>query len=548
MTLSRSRPDEDYDNEKAQALIRAVIIGCVCLYLLPQILGGIAPPEARFVAYLVTCHWLFAVALYGWIARHPGGNTPRRVITVLLDLGGMTYAMAVGGAPFLPLYMIVIRLIVGNGLRYGTGALTASTVAALISIAVTTYCNAYWRDNPFVVLTLTAITLLVPTYLYTLLKRLRGAYAREQEANLSKSRFLAQASHDLRQPIHAISLFTACLRSARLGPDELQMVENIDRSLQSVSRLFKSLLDISTLDSGKLEPRLEPVSIDAIIEDVRRQNSEAALRDGTALRARPCKCVVNTDRALLTTMVQNIVNNAIKYAPGRPILIACRRRRGRLAIQVYDRGPGIAVEHQERVFDEFYRVRQRGDRDLEGVGLGLPIVRRLGTLLDLAVTLRSVPGRGTCVSIGNLPVTRDPGPAAAGDARDPSPTMGGLRVLLVEDDEAVLRATASLLETWGCRVQAESAIPDAVPEIDLLITDFELGNGVTGTECIAAVRGLLGRALPAVVISGHDATRVRADLGAPDIPILSKPVRPAELRSVLLAARLRMRPDPSPDR
>jgi len=183
---SRRRRDEAYDNEKAQALIRAVVIGLACLYLLPQIYGGIAPPEARFVAYLVTCHLVFAVALYGWITRNPGSNTPRRVVTFVLDLGGMTYTMAVGGAPFLPLYAIVIRLIVGNGLRYGVTALKASTAAALVSLAITTYCNAYWRANPFLVLTLTAITVLVPTYIYSLLERLRGAYEREQEASMSK--------------------------------------------------------------------------------------------------------------------------------------------------------------------------------------------------------------------------------------------------------------------------------------------------------------------------------------------------------------------------
>ena len=119
-------------------------------------------------------------------------------------------------------------------------------------------------------------------------------------------------------------------------------------------------------------------------------------------------------------------------------------------------------------------------------------------------------------------------------------------MLLVEDDEAVLRATASLLQTWGCRVQAEPAIPEAVAEVDLLVTDFELGNGVTGTDCIAAVRRLAGQALPAVVMTGHDAARVRADLGTADVPILSKPIRPAELRSVLVAARIGMRPRPAP--
>ncbi len=402
-------PGEKADNEKAQTLIRLVAIGCMGVYVLPQALAGIGPPGLRLVAALVTAHWFVTAAIYAWISRHPSDNGRRRALAFALDIAGITYTMSIGGAPFLPLYAVVLRMIVGNGLRYGATALKLSTLAALASIAVTTGLSAYWRDNPFMVATLVLTTLLVPTYIHGLLERLREAYSREQEASLSKSRFLAQASHDLRQPIHAISLFTACLRDGRLGPDEVRMVDNIDRSLQSVSRLFKSLLDISTLDSGKVRPRFEPVAIGDIVEDVRRQNSEAAQIAGTTLRCRPCRVAVHTDRALFTTMLQNIVNNAIKYAPGRPILIGCRRQGdGRLAVQVLDRGPGIPPEHQARIFDEFYQVRQRGDRDLEGVGLGLPIVRRLGEILDVAVALRSVPGRGTCVTLGNLPVVRAP--------------------------------------------------------------------------------------------------------------------------------------------
>ena len=532
-------PSENAGNEKAQTLTRLVIIGCMCLYVLPQALGGIGPPDLRVVAALVSAHWLVTLALYVWISRHPSDSVARRGLAFALDIAGITYTMAIGGAPFLPLYAIVLRMIVGNGLRYGATSLKVSTLAALASIAVTTCFSPYWRDNPFLVVTLVLTTLIVPTYIYGLLERLREAYAREQEASLSKSRFLAQASHDLRQPIHAISLFTACLRDGRLGPDEVRMVDNIDRSLQSVSRLFKSLLDISTLDSGKVRPRFEPVAIGEIIEDVRRQNSEAAQLAGTALRSRPCRVVVHTDRALFTTMLQNIVNNAIKYAPGRPILIACRRRRGgRLDVQVLDRGPGIPPEHQARIFDEFYQVRQRGDRDLEGVGLGLPIVRRLGEILDVEVALRSVPGRGTGVVLGNLPIVR--APALDGEWRglDPPTAIRGLKVLLIEDDEAVLTATASLLRKWGCDVQAEAGIPEAIDAPDLLVTDFDLGNGVTGAECIAAVRRLAGRDVPTVVISGHDEARVREELGTADMPILAKPVRPAELRSVVVAKSL----------
>lgn len=541
MWKRRPKSDEDFDTEKAQAIVRIIIVSFANLYVLPQIYAGTVPLEAGSVAYLVIYYWFFSFGAYWWVVQRPADNVLRRAITITNDIGALTYTMAMGGAPFLPLYSIVIWVTVGNGLRFGTTYLKISTAAALASIAVTTYVNDYWRANPFMVLTLVSTTILVPAYIFILLGRVERAYQREQEASLSKSRFLAQASHDLRQPIHAISLFTACLRDANLPNRELQMVDNIDRSLQSVSRLFKSLLDISTLDSGKVEPVVEPVQIEEIIEDVVRQNSEAAQIDGTELRAIPCDVTVMTDRALFTTMLQNIVNNAIKYAPGRPILIACRRRGGTLAVQVYDRGPGIPYEHQDKVFDEFHQVRERGDKDVEGVGLGLPIVRRLSRLLGLDVELRSVPERGTCVTLSDLSIARNFVGVTGKPMVDQPVAIDGVKVLLVEDDEAVLAATASLLRKWGCQVQAEAAIPSTVAHIDLLITDFDLGNGMTGTECIDRVRQLAGREIPVVVMSGHDEARVREDLGSPEIPILSKPVRPAELRSVILSGAIRMR-------
>ncbi|WP_246102088.1 hypothetical protein [Methylobacterium terricola] len=184
-------PGEKADNEKAQTLIRLVAIGCVSLYVVPQALAGIGPPELRIVAGLVTAHWLVTAAIYAWISRHPSDNRRRRAFAFVLDIVGITYTMSIGGAPFLPLYAIVLRMIVGNGLRYGAASLKLSTLAALSSIAVTTGFSTYWRDNPFMVATLVLTTLLVPTYIYGLLERLRGAYAREQEASLSKSRFLA---------------------------------------------------------------------------------------------------------------------------------------------------------------------------------------------------------------------------------------------------------------------------------------------------------------------------------------------------------------------
>ncbi|MCM2468471.1 response regulator [Agrobacterium vitis] len=529
------RNDASFDTERAQAIMRIVVIFIIVAYVMPLVANGATPPEARSFYWLFSIYIPYSFLLLLWIVLRPGVNMLRRTIVTLLDYAFTTFAMSVGGAPLFPIAALVVWHTVVSGLRFGPKHLLPATALALSSFAIATYFNVYWQQNPYVVLTFIMMAILAPSYTLAFLLRLQSAYAAEQEANLSKSRFLAHASHDLRQPIHAISLFTACLRDAGLKPDELAMVDNIDRSLQSVSRLFKSLLDISTLDSGKLIPQMETVAIADILNEVVDQNMEAAQKAGSQLRLVNCTHFVAIDRSLLNTILQNILSNAIKYAGGRKILIGCRHRGGSLTIQVYDQGPGIAPEHHLRIFEEFYQVRERGDKDVDGVGLGLAIVKRLGTLMGLKVSLRSVVGAGTTISVSGLKIAV-PMKVLSAEQIAPSATnlAHGLRVLLVEDDEAVLLATASLLRKWGCTVQAETAIPSVLHHCDLLITDFDLGGRMTGTECIAKVRQLAGWKVPAVVMTGHAPSRVIEDIADSDIPILSKPVRPAELRSAIL--------------
>lgn len=529
------RNDASFDTERAQAIMRIAVIFITAAYVMPLVANGATPPEGQSFYWLFAIYIPYSFLLLLWIVLRPGVNMLRRTLVTLLDYTFTTFAMSVGGAPLFPIAALVVWHTVVSGLRFGPRHLLPATALALSSFAIATYFNIYWQQNPYVVLTFIMMAILAPSYTLAFLLRLQSAYAAEQEANLSKSRFLAHASHDLRQPIHAISLFTACLRDAGLKQEELAMVDNIDRSLQSVSRLFKSLLDISTLDSGKLIPQMETVAIADILKEVVDQNMETAQKAGSQLRLVNSTHFVAVDRSLLNTILQNILSNAIKYAGGRKILIGCRRRGGSLTIQVYDQGPGIAPEHHLRIFEEFYQVRERGDKDVDGVGLGLAIVKRLGTLMGLQVSLKSVVGAGTTISVWGLKIAVPMKVLSAEQIAPPAanPTQG-LRVLLVEDDEAVLLATASLLRKWGCTVQAETAIPSVLHHCDLLITDFDLGGRMTGTECIARVRQLAGWKVPAVVMTGHAPSRVIEDIADSDIPILSKPVRPAELRSAIL--------------
>lgn len=529
----------DVNTELVHAALRVASIICMTTYGAVLVGTGIADPEDGRLIYLGVGTLITSLLFLLWVANTSFGENWRHWVAMVHDYAAMTIAMAIGGEPFMPIYAFALCTVVGHGLRYGRAALWGATAILVGSLSITIAFSTYWRGHAFFAITLIVTTLMLPFYVNILLSRLQNAYKAEKEASLLKSKFLAQASHDLRQPIHAISLFTACLRDAGLERKELDMVDNIDRSLQGVSRLFKSLLDVSTLDSGRVAPKFETISIADVIDDVVRQNSENAQRNRCRIRTVTCTIRVITDRALLTTMLQNIVNNAIKYAPNGRILIGCRRENGALSLFVLDEGPGIDGRHQERVFEEFYQVRERGDRDVEGVGLGLSIVSRLAKLLRLDVRLRSTPGRGTSVALTGIPVsTAAPLPAKGRPPARVTAGVEGLQVLLVEDDEAVLNATASLLRRWGCDIHAVPAAPSRPGSWDLLITDFDLGGNVTGTDCIRQVRQLAGWEVPAVVMSGHDAARVREEIADELIPILSKPVRPAELRSVIMAAAM----------
>jgi signal transduction histidine kinase/CheY-like chemotaxis protein len=536
-----------YDAERGQAIIRMVLVPTILVYMTIVFLmrNDLEPSFVFFILMVAFFYVPYSLLLLIDVLRRPGSRLSRRALSILHDYSGIALGMSVGGAYTLPVFAVLLWVTVGYGVRYGSRYLLVASICALASLAVTLTINSYWQENLLLVLTLTLTTILVPTYLFSLLSEIHRSHRLAMEASAAKSRFLAQASHDLRQPIHAISLFTACLRDSGLLPEQRQMVANIDRSLQSVSGLFRSLLDISTLDSGKVTLRPEITSMHDLVENILRQNSQSAEWAGVELRSVHCTMHVVTDPTMLTTMLQNILTNAFKYAPGQPVLVGCRRRGGALDIEIHDRGRGISSEHLSQVFDEFYQVRQRGDRDIEGVGLGLSIVRRMAYLMGLTVEIRSCENRGTSVTIGGLTVTDPPSRVAMSNRTTPGSVLEGLRILLIEDNPDVLNATAALLQRWGCIVQAETAPPLTPVSCDVILTDYDLGYGTTGADSIRQVRAAVGRKIPAIVMTGHDESRIREDMGEHAIPILCKPVRPAELRSTLASLRVRHRQENS---
>ncbi len=530
-----------YDAERAQAVVRLIISPIAISYALALYQFSMIEAEVAWNIFLYeVTYCAAALALWLDIRRRPGNRPVRRVLTMIIDYTTITLVITAGGAAMLPIYAVLLWVTVGYGLRYQSGYLLLATIMATLSLLIIASTSAYWQSQPYLIFTLLLTTLMVPAYIHTLLKRSRRAAEAEQAANLAKSQFLAQASHDLRQPIHSISLFTACLRDSSLGTEQQRLVENIDKSLHSVSRLFRSILDMYSLDSGKVDPQMETLPLHTLLQQLIQQNTEAARWAGVDIRLHCPPVYVRTDHALLTTMLQNLLSNALKYAPGQPVLIGCRRTSAGLSIELYDKGRGIAEAHLENIFEEFYRVRQARDSDVDGMGLGLTIVRRLGTLMDLRIRIRSVEGRGTLAAIDGLQTVAAPlERIATARSNSLAPRMlDGLRVCLIEDDQNVLLATATLLTKWGCDVATFTSLPDVSTDFDLVVTDFDLGREASGADCINHVRAVSGRNVPAIIMTGHDVRRVHEQLGDENIPILSKPVQPAELRSLLVALKL----------
>lgn len=528
------------DRERAQAIVRLLLTSLVALYLVAGVVtGAVSRPIGSFLAAYFIVFLVVSTILLVAILRRPGVNHYRRAIAMALDFGSLTMTMIIGSEYVAPLYAILLWVTVGYGMRYGPRYLGTATLLALTSLGFIVLGSSYWQEQPYIVAALAVTTIIVPLYAHMLLTDTREASDLATAANLAKSRFLAQASHDLRQPVHAIGLFTACLRASGLAPDDKQMVDNIDRSLQSLSRLFRSLLDVATLDSGKISPNMQVVAVGPLIKSIVDQNTEAARWANADLRFVRTNLRVRADPNLLTIILQNLLSNALKYAPDAPVLIGCRRSGNSLSIHIHDCGQGISEQDRSNVFEEFYRVSVPG-KDVEGVGLGLSIVRRMATLMDLGVILESSVDRGTSVAITGLKITQEEETSRILRPNPPASLISGMKILLIEDDADVLTATKTMLEKWGCQVNAQQTAQFDVEPCDLLLADFDLNGDESGVECIARVRSLLGRDIPAIIMTGHSDGRVQAEIGSADIPILSKPTRPAELRAAILARKLQL--------
>lgn len=533
---------DEIDAELAQCKVRFAIFIIVVSYITISSMV-ISPvnaiePWARAVLIYYCFHSIISLGIYALVRIFPGHYPARRALSMVNDYAALGYSIIAGCTVMLPVYAIIVWITVGNGMRFGRTYLYTSSILAQITIAVIFLLTPHLRADPTLALTLSITALIVPVYASVLLRRIELAKQAAEAASTAKSRFLAQASHDLRQPLHAINLFLFSLQQTGLNTTQGAIADRIDRSLQGVGSLFRSLLDISTLDSGSIQPHIEPVPLGELLSEIVQQNAQLAKWSGTELRVVKTRYMVLADRALLATMIQNLISNALKFAEGRRVLVGCRLRGETVSIQIWDSGDGIAAKHLSSIFDEFFQVKKSSDPDRQGVGLGLSIVARMAELMNLTIEADSRPGAGSVFTIGALPLLDGAKrPVEIPSRFMASAPIAGMEIILVEDDPDVLAATKEMLDAWGCKVSAFTAIPEKIDEFDLIITDYDLGEGKTGADCIAVIRQANRWPIPAIIITGHDEGRITREVDDLDISVLKKPARPAELRSAIGAAR-----------
>jgi len=385
------------------------------------------------------------------------------------------------------------------------------------------------------------------------LQLMREAKDSAEAANRAKSTFLAAASHDLRQPVHALGLYMAALASDGSRGDQPYLVHRMESSLAALETMFDSLLDLSRMDAGVIVPHPMPFDIEHLLRRLADEFAALCASKGLRLSLRISRVArvrhAYSDPVLVERIVRNLLSNALKYTSVGGVMLTCRLRGPTpiYRVQVWDTGRGIAEAERERVFEEFYQVADAGRERVDGLGLGLSIVDRLCRLLEHPVALRSTVGRGSCFSF-DVPVTRDlPVPTAAPEA---APALDGLAVVVVDDDAAVRESMEILLRRWRLRVFSGASAEDVLDRLasepggalGAIVADYRLREGRTGIEAIHLLQGRFGSHVPALLVSGDSSALTLARMQASGFDCLSKPVSAARLRSWLAAAARSGRP------
>lgn len=480
------------------------------------------------------------------------------LLTMLLIVGSLVFgAKELAGHGYYPASLAVIPFVVWGALRF---EYFGATLVGLLVSAMAAWGTAH-GTGPFVeiskmgsligwsifanLMTMTGLLLAVSSAaqrraqaaLIVALDELTLQKSLAEQANKAKSSFIAIASHDLRQPLHAIALYVAALQPTLAGRSAASTLDKIQSCVTGMENLCSTVLDVSKLDAGVVVPEIMCVPVQSLLDVLYNDFCHEASAMGLKLRLRYGNASVSSDPVLLARILRNLIVNALRYTEHGGVLISARRHQGAIRFQVWDTGCGIAPEHTTSIFKAYFRVDHPLRGSQSGQGLGLYIVDRLTHLMGLSLTVRSHLGRGTVFSV-DVPVCQE-AQSLLPMASQPLSGVGQLKcqVLIVDDDAMVLDSLKNLLESWGLTVTAASGARDLQPAFaavpDLLIIDYHLGQG-NGLAIAASLRELYPHvSLPVIILTGDTTLAVRQRLNDSGHHVLYKPVRPAKLRALV---------------
>jgi signal transduction histidine kinase len=379
-----------------------------------------------------------------------------------------------------------------------------------------------------------------------LVERLREEKEKAEAASRDKTRFLASASHDLRQPVHALTLFADALYPEVPGEKGKVLLSNVGHSIDALNQLLESLLDISKLDANIVKPNPEHFALRPLLETLQAEYLPQVQAKGLLWKLDLMEdLVVHSDPVLLGTMLRNLISNAIRYTNSGTVAIACKRSDKEVKIEIIDTGIGIPHDQQSEIFREFYQLTNPERDRSKGLGLGLAIVDRLALLLHHRIELNSEYGMGSCFTI----VLEQGDQAAVLTQEDPHPYMGsrdvyGMRLVVIDDEQAVREGMRAVLENWGCEVVLAASDDDAVDKLGdcpphVIVADYRLRETKTGAQAIERLRKVFGREIPALIITGDTGPERLREAQDSGHTLMHKPVQPAKLRAYLRSVQRR---------
>ena len=537
---------------RAGLLAWAVVVSLTNLYWIfnarRSLARGLSEDDARRLArWLAICIGAGG-ASWGALAFGALGNTTvAGEIMAIFVLSGILSGSVALLAPVLPLFIAfavpLVGLTVAKLWLLGDAAYSAFGIVALLylGVLIAQARNSSTASRAAIELRFENLELLRQTEQAR--RMTEQARHEAEEANTAKSKFLAAASHDLRQPIHAQGLFLNVLQHTTLTAEQRELVGNISAASTASADMLDTLLDFSRIEAGVVSPQIQPFSLQDLLNKIEREFEPQADAKGLAYRSRETPLLAQSDPALVELVLRNLVSNAIRYSDAGGLLVACRRRGAYAVLEVWDTGMGIAADQQAEVFKEFHQLGNPERDRRKGLGLGLAIAQGLAKTLDHELSLQSRPQRGSVFRLA-LPLSQlMPTKRLAADANLPlrlaTGQLRGVYVLVIDDDETVLSGMAQLLQRWGCKVDAADSIEQALvlaqlTTPDVVISDYRLRDQRTGAQAITELQRLASRPLPALIITGDTAPERLREAMSSGVPLLHKPLAPDTLYQALV--------------